>query len=52
MEIFNLGKQPEYIEKNHQLYNIEKIINEYDFLSDTEKITLIKCILKGSLKEV
>lgn len=41
-----------YPEIQSKLDMIEKIIVEYDFLNDTEKIRLIKNILNGNISEV
>lgn len=52
MGIFSLDENPIYIENELKLNMITKIIEEYDFLSDTEKIALIKNILNGNITGV
>ena len=52
MGMFSIDENPTYTETQSKLDMIEKIIVEYDFLNDTEKIRLIKNILNGNISEV
>ncbi len=52
MGMFSVDESPEYLRQESKLDMINKIIKEYDFLSDKEKITLIKCIINDKIKEV
>lgn len=50
MGMFSIDEQPEFIKAEATINMIIKVIENYDFMSDTEKITLIKYILRGIIK--
>lgn len=52
MGLFSVDENPIYIEDKSKLDMITKIIEEYDFLSDTEKIVLIKNVLNNNITGV
>lgn len=52
MGMFSVDENPEYCHIENQISIIRKIIEEYDFLSDTEKIVLIKEIINNKITGV
>lgn len=52
MGMFSVDEDPAFMKMEHMIYMIKKIINDYDFLNDTEKINIIQNILNGNITEV
>lgn len=52
MGMFSVDEDPAFMKMEHMIYIIKKIINDYDFLNDTEKINIIQNILNGNITEV
>ena len=50
--MFSVDENPTFMKMEHIIYMIKKIINEYDFLNDSDKINIIQSILNGNITEV